>query len=274
MLASFILAYWPHPVFGDNGICPNHHPTDNLTKREKSLSSCIAESGNRRCTDSTENSAEINRETIAEQIRRKRQQIAEGHYDKPEEAMEFFRLKRLPEGEREIPAENYLAAYQQMERMRQYSFADGKLQPSRKQSAKNAAVLSAWTQLGPGNIGGRTRANRLQADFIADFSGAGIAACATVSAASFKGNALAAQHIVAAFGADLALTDSIATTLPLPKTFDGTRVVITDSAGVARESEIFFVSPRQINYLFCLKDWPKAWRWSRSRIATAKFQSG
>ncbi len=123
---------------------------------EKFDSSNVTAGGKNNRTSSSGLSAEINHE-VAERIRRKREQIAEGRYDKPAEAMEFFRLKRLPAGEQEIPVEKYQEAYRQMERMQQYSFADGKFQSSRKLMGKSAAVLPAWTQLGPGNIGGRTR---------------------------------------------------------------------------------------------------------------------
>ena len=71
--------------------------------------------------------------------------------------MEFFRLKRLAEGDTELPVEKYLAAYRQMELMPQHTFGNDNLLPSRKQMGKNA-VLPGWTSLGPGNVGGRTRA--------------------------------------------------------------------------------------------------------------------
>src|SRR5215475_3870952 len=70
-------------------------------------------------------------------------------------AAKFYLRKRLPEGEREIPTQRYLDARARMLRMSRYS-------TSRNQylSATEAETdaLAAWTELGPGNIGGRTRA--------------------------------------------------------------------------------------------------------------------
>lgn len=69
-----------------------------------------------------------------------------------------------------------------------------------------------------------------------------------VSATRYVGGKLAAESIVAAFGSGLAATTQSATTLPLPASLSGTTVVITDSAGNARNAPLFFVSPTQINY--------------------------
>jgi uncharacterized protein (TIGR03437 family) len=75
------------------------------------------------------------------------------------------------------------------------------------------------------------------------------AAVASVSAASFGGAELASESIVAAFGAGLAMTTQVATSLPLPTTLAGTRVLVRDSAGVERDAPLFFVAPAQVNYL-------------------------
>jgi uncharacterized protein (TIGR03437 family) len=72
---------------------------------------------------------------------------------------------------------------------------------------------------------------------------------ATVSAASFSGATLAAESIVAAFGAGLATTTSAATTIPLPTQLAGTQVSIKDSAGAERLAPLFFVAPNQANCL-------------------------
>ncbi len=72
---------------------------------------------------------------------------------------------------------------------------------------------------------------------------------ASVSAASFLGNELAAESIVAAFGVALATDVAIANTQPLPTTLLGTKVSVRDSAGVERLSPLFFVAPSQVNYL-------------------------
>jgi len=69
-----------------------------------------------------------------------------------------------------------------------------------------------------------------------------------VSAASFLGQPLASEAIIAAFGTSLATRIEIATTVPLPTQLAGTTVSVRDSAGVARLSPLFFVSDGQINY--------------------------
>ena len=79
-------------------------------------------------------------------------------YDQPGEAAEFYRLKRLPEGETEIPVERYFAAREQIRLMPQYSSRLNRLLPSRAELKTTELEAAAWTPLGPGNIGGRTRA--------------------------------------------------------------------------------------------------------------------
>ena len=71
----------------------------------------------------------------------------------------------------------------------------------------------------------------------------------TVSAASFQGGELASESIAALFGTQLATGTNAANGLPLPVTLAGTRVAVTDSAGVERAAPLFFVSPTQINLL-------------------------
>ncbi|HTG18172.1 MAG TPA: hypothetical protein VK747_23195, partial [Blastocatellia bacterium] len=68
-------------------------------------------------------------------------------FDTPDEAQEFYRLKRAPAGQA-IPVERYIAANDQMKLMAQYSSSTNSFAPT----------LASWTPLGPGNIGGRTRA--------------------------------------------------------------------------------------------------------------------
>ncbi len=70
----------------------------------------------------------------------------------------------------------------------------------------------------------------------------------SVSAASFNGDALASEAIVAAFGTNLATTTQEATRFPLPTQLAGTRVLVKDSSGTERAAPLFFVSPNQINY--------------------------
>ncbi len=70
-----------------------------------------------------------------------------------------------------------------------------------------------------------------------------------VSAASFRGGTLASEQIVASFGTGLATATEVAATLPLPTSLAGTTVKVKDSAGLERTSQLFFVSPGQINFL-------------------------
>ncbi|MGE0884969.1 MAG: PKD domain-containing protein [Blastocatellales bacterium] len=70
----------------------------------------------------------------------------------------------------------------------------------------------------------------------------------TVSAASFLGNDIAPESIVAGFGVNLATGVEIASTVPLPTTLLGTKVTVKDSAGTSRNAALFFVAPTQINY--------------------------
>ncbi len=71
----------------------------------------------------------------------------------------------------------------------------------------------------------------------------------SVSAASFAQGEVAAESIVAAFGARLATATEATTTLPLSAELAGTRVSVRDSAGAVRAASLFFVSPAQVNYL-------------------------
>jgi len=70
-----------------------------------------------------------------------------------------------------------------------------------------------------------------------------------VSAASYSLLKVAPESIVSAFGVKLATDAQRASTLPLPTSLAGTRVMVKDSAGVERLAPLFFVSPSQVNYL-------------------------
>jgi len=81
-------------------------------------------------------------------------------FDEPAEADEFFLLKRSPDGQ-PIQIQRYLDAIEHMKRMPQYSTADRTRLPSlgeMQAAGVEPEALGAWTPLGPGNIGGRTRA--------------------------------------------------------------------------------------------------------------------
>ncbi|NOT60211.1 MAG: hypothetical protein HOP19_08295, partial [Acidobacteria bacterium] len=73
-------------------------------------------------------------------------------------------------------------------------------------------------------------------------------AVASVSAASYAVGTVAAESIVAGFGANLSTTTLAANALPLPETLGGVTVTIKDVLGVERLAPLFFVSPGQINY--------------------------
>ncbi len=70
----------------------------------------------------------------------------------------------------------------------------------------------------------------------------------SVSAASYRRGALAAEAIVTAFGYNLATGTMAAPSLPLPTTLAGTNVKVRDGVGAERPAPLFFVSPTQVNY--------------------------
>ncbi len=88
-------------------------------------------------------------------------------YDESDRAEAHFRLKRAPAGETAVPVERYFQALEQMRDMRQHSTVRNTFLPSRAElaekgissatAADTASTLGAWTSLGPGNVGGRTR---------------------------------------------------------------------------------------------------------------------
>src|SRR5262245_48017176 len=81
--------------------------------------------------------------------------------DQPDEAIEFQNLKRAPGGEGPIPVEKYMKAVEHIRRMPQHSTVLNRfISPLSATEANDfeQEALGAWTQLGPGNIGGRTRA--------------------------------------------------------------------------------------------------------------------
>jgi photosystem II stability/assembly factor-like uncharacterized protein len=83
-------------------------------------------------------------------------------FDAPDEAEALYRMKRMaPEGM--DPQRLYDAARRQMARMRRYATANDRvLAPATSRLAEEgvaaARQISGWEFLGPGNIGGRTRA--------------------------------------------------------------------------------------------------------------------
>ncbi|HTO12128.1 MAG TPA: hypothetical protein VMQ51_11190, partial [Candidatus Binatia bacterium] len=97
------------------------------------------------------------------QARLKRKIAKLKRQDQPNERQEFFALKRRAPGEQDLPVERYLQAREHMRLMPLHSTAGGDVRhPSTSALGIDfptaAAFLGSWTPLGPGNIGGRTRA--------------------------------------------------------------------------------------------------------------------
>src|SRR5215216_1148012 len=105
-------------------------------------------------------------------------------FDQPREAIEWYLQKRLPKGEKQLPVERYFAAKEKIKQMRRFSSAGNKNLPPQAQaneadevigedgefpnstggggtgdgSASTSGALGTWQSIGPGNVGGRTRA--------------------------------------------------------------------------------------------------------------------
>ncbi len=97
--------------------------------------------------------------------------------DNPGGAAQFYLKKRLPKGETSLPVERYITATEQMKRMPRFDLTTGRALPPEVKadgtegaSAPDSAAeveaaefegdhgIDSWRRLGPGNIGGRTRA--------------------------------------------------------------------------------------------------------------------
>jgi hypothetical protein len=101
--------------------------------------------------------------TLASRSERLAQKLQKGlkPFDQPGEAEEYHRMKRAPAGQSAIPVERYLDAAEHIKQMPLYSTAASRFLPPGEQTDPGeiqAMALTAWTPLGPGNIGGRTRA--------------------------------------------------------------------------------------------------------------------
>jgi len=89
--------------------------------------------------------------------------INKAKYGKPSEAAEFFNSKRMPIGMNQLPVEKYDIARSYMQKQPHYDLAaQSFVQPQENglyASSVNASdEVDRWEQLGPGNVGGRTRA--------------------------------------------------------------------------------------------------------------------
>jgi hypothetical protein len=69
----------------------------------------------------------------------------------------------------------------------------------------------------------------------------------TVPGASFRRTAIAPDSIATVFGSGLATTIESVKLLPLPVEMGGTRVTLTDAAGMSLPAPLFYVSPDQVN---------------------------
>lgn len=115
--------------------------------------------------------------------------------------------------------------------------------------ARQAALPAGEVEAIDGGFRLRLQTSEQNAAFWYEIVTDATAGAAHVSAANYRGERLAQDSIVAAFGTGLATTTEAATSTPLPTTLGGTRVTIKDSAGREREAGLFFVSPNQVNYL-------------------------
>jgi photosystem II stability/assembly factor-like uncharacterized protein len=97
-------------------------------------------------------------EKLAQKLREGEDADAPRRFTDAAEAQEFFALKRLPVGETSLPVARYAAARRQMDLMPRFGSANGVDLPPRGAAVEAAAFATPWTELGPGNIGGRTRA--------------------------------------------------------------------------------------------------------------------
>ncbi len=83
--------------------------------------------------------------------------------DKPQEAIKFYLSQRAPLGSDYIPNERYGIALKHIRGMSQYAIESNKILPSQNAMMRSAddsvepGVVKHWQNLGPGNIGGRTR---------------------------------------------------------------------------------------------------------------------
>ncbi|HZS09589.1 MAG TPA: SBBP repeat-containing protein [Blastocatellia bacterium] len=71
----------------------------------------------------------------------------------------------------------------------------------------------------------------------------------SVSAASYSGQVIAPESIIAVFGVEMTTDTAVASTQPLPTQLGGTFASVKDSAGAERPVRLFFVSPNQVNLL-------------------------
>ena len=83
-------------------------------------------------------------------------------YDKPKEALDFYIEQRLPLGVTSLPVEKYSSALPKINAMNHFSLKTSQViedySPTLNAPDGQNQELGEWQELGPGNIGGRTRA--------------------------------------------------------------------------------------------------------------------
>jgi uncharacterized protein (TIGR03437 family) len=114
----------------------------------------------------------------------------------------------------------------------------------------NAASLLRDTSMAISSFGEDEAGELYVVDLNGDvFRIAAPAAATTVSAANYRGDALATESIVAAFGTAFSTATQSATNgQPLPTVLAGASARVRDAGGTDRAAPLFFVSPTQINY--------------------------
>jgi len=75
----------------------------------------------------------------------------------------------------------------------------------------------------------------------------------TVSAATSRSQPAARDMILTSYGQKLATATAQASSTPLPNVLTGTTLKLVDSKGWEGYSQLFFVSPKQVNWL--MPDW-------------------
>jgi hypothetical protein len=96
-------------------------------------------------------------------------------YDEPQKARDFYVEKRAPVGGSTIPVERYRVAREQVAGMALYSTRAGGFAARGGVGLAAATALGTWSALGPGNIGGRTRAVAIHPSSPSTMYAAGVA---------------------------------------------------------------------------------------------------
>ena len=163
-------------------------------KRQKSRVERKGSAGSERAKEQAREKRESRKEAVARRAAIKRNPRAAAlfkgeadldgeRFDQPAEALDYYLQKRLPKGEKQLPIERYFQAKEKIKHMKRFSSAKGKNLPPQANeadeildpgdgefpgstggggagdgSASTGGALGTWQSLGPGNVGGRTRA--------------------------------------------------------------------------------------------------------------------